>query len=207
MKTLTRSSNPFFYIPNIIDYVRIVLLIAATTLFSYHAKTAILLFIINSILDACDGSIARALKQQTLLGALLDFSIDRAAFIIILMLGQRTNPQYWWLFILAATIDVSSHFAICYASSLIKGKHLDLLKKGSTLLKLFAEKSWFRYFVCTCHDLFFGLFVISAAIPWHWWSYAWIIFTPGMLAKSYIHIEQFILACATAQTLQNGTTY
>jgi CDP-diacylglycerol--inositol 3-phosphatidyltransferase len=188
------TKSPVFFIPNILDYVRIILLIAVIFLFATHTYYAIALYALNSILDGLDGTLARLLNQQSKLGALLDFSIDRAAITILLGACIWASPHLFVLFLFVMALDIGSHFAVCYASAYNNGSHLKFLTKGSPLLCWFSQKSWVRYSICTSHDLFFGLFIINTFIPSSYWIILWIILSPGMLLKTWIHLEQFYLA-------------
>ncbi|KAF0989300.1 hypothetical protein HZS_5850 [Henneguya salminicola] len=56
--------NPvFFYIPNIIDYFRILLLAAACFYMSRNYVTTLILYGISQFLDCIDGYVARLLNQ------------------------------------------------------------------------------------------------------------------------------------------------
>lgn len=186
--------SPLFFIPNILDYVRVLLLIVVICLFATHPWYAVGLYGLNSILDGLDGTLARFLNQQSKLGALLDFSIDRAAITILLGACIWAVPHLLMLFLLVMALDIGSHFAVCYASAYNNGSHLKFLAKGSSLLCAFSQKSWVRYSICTSHDLFFALFIINTFMPSPHWIILWVILAPGMLIKTWIHLEQFYLA-------------
>lgn len=188
------TKSPLFFIPNILDYVRILLLIVVICIFASHPGYAIALYALNSILDGLDGTLARLLNQQSKLGALLDFSIDRAAITILLGACIWVAPSFLILFISVMALDIGSHFAVCYASAYNNGSHLKFLAKGSPLLGWFSQKSWVRYSICTSHDLFFALFIINTYMPSPYWMILWITLAPGMLIKTWIHLEQFYLA-------------
>src|SRR3989338_6805272 len=104
--TIALRKSPVFFIPNILDYIRIALLIIA-----------IWLYVANSVLDMLDGTLARALNQQSQLGTLLDFSIDRASITILLASCVWAYPHLFSLFVAVVALDIASHFAICYARS------------------------------------------------------------------------------------------
>lgn len=192
------TKSPLFFIPNIVDYVRIVLLICAVSIFSVHPWLGIELYVFNSILDMLDGTLARLLHQQSRLGTLLDFSIDRAAITILLASCVWAYPHLFSLFVAVMAIDIASHFAICYASAFKGESHLHFISGGSPLLIWFSQKSWVRYLICTSHDVFFALFLVHFLMPSVYWFILWILMAPGMLLKTWIHLEQFYLAAQCA---------
>ena len=192
--TIALRKSPVSFIPNILDYIRIALLIIAIFIFSIHPWIAIWLYVANSVLDMLDGTLARALNQQSQLGTLLDFSIDRASITILLASCVWAYPHLFSLFVAVVALDIASHFAICYASACKGGSHLHFISNGSALLALFSQKSIVRYFICTSHDIFFALFLLYFLTPSHYWLTLWILTSPGMLMKTWVHFEQFYLA-------------
>ncbi|OGT44575.1 MAG: hypothetical protein A3E82_01640 [Gammaproteobacteria bacterium RIFCSPHIGHO2_12_FULL_38_11] len=188
------TKNPVFFIPNILDYVRILLLICVVCVFPIYPWLGIGCYVTNSILDMLDGTLARLLNQQSKLGALLDFSIDRACITILLAACIWAYPHLWRWFVAVMALDIASHFAICYASAYNGGSHLNFIAHGSKLLLWFSQKSWVRYGICTSHDVFFALFVTYFLTPSTFWLVLWLVCVPGMLLKTWIHLEQFYLA-------------
>lgn len=188
------KKSPVFFIPNILDYARILFLISVVVIFPIHPWFGIGLYVINSVLDMLDGTLARLLNQQSKLGALLDFSIDRASITILLAGCVWAYPHLFSLFVAVMALDIASHFAICYAGAYNNGSHLKFISQGSMLLSLFSQKSWIRYLICTSHDTFFAIIITNFLIPSHYWLILWILLIPGMLLKTWIHLEQFYLA-------------
>lgn len=192
------KKSPVFFIPNILDYARILLLISVVLVFTAHPWLGIWLYVVNSVLDMLDGTVARLFNQQSKLGALLDFSIDRAAITILLAGCIWIYPHLFGLFVAVMAIDIASHFAVCYANAYNGSSHLHFISQGSTLLVWFSQKSWVRYMICTSHDLFFGIFIANFLTPSPHWLMLWILLFPGMLLKTWIHMEQFYLAAKFA---------
>ncbi|GBG68816.1 hypothetical protein CBR_g3510 [Chara braunii] len=75
--SISEKLRVFFLVPNLVDYVRVLL---AVVMFAVgpenHPRSFVLLYIVCFILDAVDGSIARALHQESGYGAFLDVAID-----------------------------------------------------------------------------------------------------------------------------------
>ncbi|KCZ76869.1 hypothetical protein H311_01683 [Anncaliia algerae PRA109] len=141
-------------IPNIICYLRLVLLI----LFIHYKN--IIYYILSSSMDFLDGHAARKFNQCTFLGTILDMTIDRASNLVILLMSQVKSL----LIINLVLLDFLSHF-ICFTVNVKKGLHhksvsgimsiyynkkiLFTLCAGSELylLLLFTENKFVDYFV------------------------------------------------------------
>eukprot|EP00897_Mesotaenium_endlicherianum_P005571 jgi/Mesen1/5041/ME000025S04438 len=71
------SKKVLLYWPNIIDYVRILIVLAAFTMAGPERPTMFAgLYIVCFALDAVDGIVARAFKQVSAFGAFLDVALD-----------------------------------------------------------------------------------------------------------------------------------
>ncbi len=94
-------------IPNLITVVRI-LLVPLLAIFLLEGKfaLALLVFLVAGVSDGLDGLLARLLKQQTRLGAILDPLADKAllvtAFVILAVLGVVPS----WLAVLVVSRDM-----------------------------------------------------------------------------------------------------
>ena len=51
--------HPAFYVPNIIDYMRIVTLLAGIAFSNKYSLISVILFALSDVLDAFDGNFAR----------------------------------------------------------------------------------------------------------------------------------------------------
>lgn len=79
-------------LPNIINYIRLAILLAAIPFNRYYF---IALYVTSSSLDIVDGLIARAMNRCTLLGACLDMFTDRLSTVVIvckIIAGGRHKP-------------------------------------------------------------------------------------------------------------------
>lgn len=64
------------YIPNIIDYLRLILLVLSWLLYYCCPWTSLCTYVLSIALDAVDGIVARRLKQTSAFGAWLDIVVD-----------------------------------------------------------------------------------------------------------------------------------
>jgi cardiolipin synthase (CMP-forming) len=142
--SMTRIKKEYFNIPNLLSYLRLLLIpafvvvfLSATSQRDYYIAALIVLF--SALTDLLDGIIARKFGQITELGKVLDPIADKLTqiTIIICLLNQYTGM---WAVILL--------FMIKELSMVING--LVLLKKGKKLdgAKWFGKWSTAVFFVC-----------------------------------------------------------
>lgn len=95
-------------LPNILTVLRLVAAPGLAIMFLYFHRPyadwfALILFIVASLTDWIDGYLARAWKQETKLGAMLDPIADKAMVIIALMVIVGYSSMSPWL-VLPATV-------------------------------------------------------------------------------------------------------
>ncbi|XP_071849456.1 uncharacterized protein [Apostichopus japonicus] len=84
------------YIPNLIGYIRLVLVLAAFSCYSTNAACFLFLYSTNVILDGIDGLVARKLNQTSAFGAWLDVMVDNFGR------GFLWSRLYKWGYVVAA---------------------------------------------------------------------------------------------------------
>ncbi|AHC99800.1 CDP-diacylglycerol--glycerol-3-phosphate 3-phosphatidyltransferase [Leisingera methylohalidivorans] len=97
-------------LPNILTLLRLVAAPGLAVMFLYFSRPyadwfALLLFITAAVTDWFDGYLARAWKQETKMGAMLDPIADKAMVVIALMIIVGYAAEHWtpWL-VLPATV-------------------------------------------------------------------------------------------------------
>lgn len=97
-------------LPNILTVVRLLAAPALAVMFLYFSRPladwfALILFVGAAITDWFDGYLARAWKQETKIGAMLDPIADKAMVVIALMILVGYAAEHWtpWL-VLPATV-------------------------------------------------------------------------------------------------------
>ncbi|CUH98937.1 MULTISPECIES: CDP-diacylglycerol--glycerol-3-phosphate 3-phosphatidyltransferase [Leisingera] len=97
-------------LPNILTLLRLVAAPGLAVMFLYFSRPyadwfALLLFITAAVTDWFDGYLARAWKQETKIGAMLDPIADKAMVVIALMILVGYSAEHWtpWL-VLPATV-------------------------------------------------------------------------------------------------------
>ena len=113
----------FIFIPNLLSLSRIALIYPIlNNIFLGNFKISIIFFIIASITDALDGLLARRMKWQTFLGAILDPVADKlllSGTIFIFWLNQLI-PFY--VFVILISRDVLILIGASIQMSLIESK-------------------------------------------------------------------------------------
>lgn len=145
------NSSVVFYVPNLIDYLRIATLIASIY---FKGNKFVALYATSVSLDYFDGMLARKLNQVSLLGGALDMIIDRVSTMVILSKTAVEKPSYSAWCILYSVIDFISHFLFFLVSAYTGIHH----KKFSTnfFMTLYYTEG-FLYFVCLGSELCFLL--------------------------------------------------
>jgi CDP-diacylglycerol--inositol 3-phosphatidyltransferase len=181
-----------FYLPNIICYIRLVLL-CCTTAFALHQPIAAIGFYFSSaILDAADGYLARRLGQESYLGAVLDYTIDRASICVMQIFLALIYPTLWVFFAFILALDIGSHVCHLYSSLFLKRKHhKEVSFSSGKWLNLYYTKRTVLFFTCFFHDVWFiwpYLYHFYPEQTWLWFAGA--ICLPGFVFKTLIHMLQ-----------------
>ncbi|XP_018644896.1 CDP-diacylglycerol--inositol 3-phosphatidyltransferase [Schistosoma mansoni] len=128
----------FLFIPNVIGYIRIVLLFQACYFMKTNCELTLLTYIISCLLDAVDGCAARALNQSTKFGAMLDMIVDRCSTMCLLACLIYFYPSYILLFQFSMIVDIASHWLHLHSSVLSgKSSHKFIDLKANRFLKLY----------------------------------------------------------------------
>lgn len=111
--------SEIFNIPNSIDFVRILLLLASV----FYENLVFSLFYCSSVgLDYFDGKAARYFSQTTVLGGCLDMVIDRVSTMVICFKIARTKENHQKKCLIYIIIDFISHF-IYFIAMIYLGSH------------------------------------------------------------------------------------
>lgn len=141
-----------FYIPNVIDYSRIVVLIIAIVIFRSYSFLALCFFIYVSLADCFDGWVSRRLEQESILGATLDMVIDRCFDTLLCMALGILYPQYSVGFMMLALLDISSHWLRHSYYSRKHNSHKSVDLNTSLLLGLYYRSRLFLFSLCVAYD-------------------------------------------------------
>lgn len=110
MGTSGRSGNSgaVWTLPNVISYVRVILLLPLVLAFiaSNLYGAALITAMVLGFTDWLDGHLARSLGQQSTLGAELDPSADRAAIVLTTVAMVLVGLIPWVFLLVIAGVDV-----------------------------------------------------------------------------------------------------
>ena len=206
-KMVNNKPNVFLFVPNIIGYIRILLLG-----FSFHYmlsdyKLALLLYSTSCLLDAFDGLAARLFNQSSVFGGMLDMLTDRVSTMCLLMTLGHLYPKYFFVIQLLLAIDIVSHWLHFFSANLQgKTSHKVADVEAGALMRIYYENKLILTSVCALEQLFYCSLVvykyetsekITSLLVW-----PLLISVPGTLFKNYINLVQIKVAC---QVLANSS--
>lgn len=148
------------YVPNLIGYLRVALLLASLPLMRTRPFEAMASYLGSSLLDAFDGMAARALGQSSSLGAMLDMLTDRVgtAALAMAVMALDEYKNYAWAFQLFVILDIFAHWAHMHSTyesaggTSVSHKQIDLNK--NPILHFYYQKAPLFVF-CSANELFF----------------------------------------------------
>lgn len=152
----------FFFIPNLIGYVRVFTAILSFITMKSHPIWTLILYGISGFLDAFDGYAARRFKQGTRFGAVLDMVTDRCATSSLICYLCVVYPTYCIFWQLLVSLDLASHYMHMNAMlSSGSSSHKNVGEK-SKLLNLYYTNRKVLFVVCLVNELFYMAFYLHA---------------------------------------------
>ncbi|TGZ75843.1 hypothetical protein CRM22_000156 [Opisthorchis felineus] len=157
MPRTATDNSVFLFVPNIIGYGRIILLLYSC----WHMRTdcwlTVFAYVVSGLLDAVDGYAARALNQSSRFGAMLDMLVDRCATMCLLACLATFYPNYVFLFQMSMLVDIASHWLHLHTS--VAGgrqthKAIDL--SGNSVLRLYYHNKIVLFLMCMGNELFYS---------------------------------------------------
>lgn len=206
-----KQSNVFFYVSNMISYIRLICLFYCAIMFfcfSYSALNLFLIYFIFEILDIVDGYFARQFSQESIFGRMLDFIVDRLGLVILVAVLLTLFPTYSIVFLMVLLLDLASHFAQLYATLYSPAQyHKHAFIKENTLLGLYysSKNRYMMLFCVLSHDMWLGMWYLYYFFPSSFIFICGLIFLPGFLLKTYIHIVQMINVARALAALEVKT--
>jgi CDP-diacylglycerol--inositol 3-phosphatidyltransferase len=188
----------FFYVANLIGYVRVGCLLLASA-FSKNTHTFLKFYVTSYLLDAVDGTTARALGGTSKFGGVLDMVTDRASTAILLALLQEPK----WLFFLI--LDISSHWfhisaSLCKAANSHK-------QSTNKILSLYYNR-WVLFTVCLFSEMYLcQMFLLKRGETLNKWSWLLWISGPVFFIKQAINVIQLLEACKNLGKLEKTNLY
>ena len=176
-------SNPFRTTPNMLTLLRICLMpfLVAAILESHYAL-GFGLFVVAGLTDAMDGTLARVLKQQTMLGQYLDPVADKLLLstLFLVLLYKGLMPVTVTVLVFGRDVGILLVSALLYAAAGRREFNPSLWGKANTLAQIAAVAAvllhqvtpdwyWVAAFRTVALDATMALTVISGL------HYAWVV--------------------------------
>lgn len=178
------------YKPNMIGYVRIVLLFAAMF---YDEVPFLLLYLTSVSLDYFDGMVARHFDEESKLGACLDMITDRISTTVLCIKIIGKKPYYTKRCMVYIFFDLLSHFL--YFTSMVHGDIHHKSFDRNYLLRVYYNPHVLKV-MCTGSEAYFlllyytkkssSLLGILSAIP---------------LIKTFFHIMHLYIGVCVLSTV------
>ncbi len=182
----------FFYIPNIIGYLRIALLVIAYAVRSKSFIGFAACYFTSFVLDALDGIAARAFNQCSRFGACLDMLTDRMATLVLVIICLQIDSAslqgyiLWWIL-----IDLTSHWLQTLAAAQSNSHHKSI-KNRFALLNLYYNNKKFMCTLCVGAEIFL-LFHIYVSSFGDASKAVWLVYVVSFALfslKGFIHVLQ-----------------
>lgn len=157
------NENIFLFWPNIVGYVRVVLVFASLYFMPLHPRRCTFLYSISCLLDALDGYLARRFEQSTRFGAVLDMVTDRCTTACLLVFLASAWPRFAIIFQGLISLDLASHYVHMYAT-LVAGaeSHKNIGADDNYILHLYYTNKTGLFLVCCLNEVFFiALYLVS----------------------------------------------
>jgi len=187
------ETKVFYFIPNIIGYIRIIL--ACIAFWQYNSPFLFFFcYALSEFLDAVDGYAARLFHQSSTYGAVLDMVTDRCSTSALLVVLAKFYPAWMNLFNLIIAIDITSHYAHLY-SSLSRGKtHKQVDANTNYFIRLYYGNRNVLFTLCAANEAMFLALYLYNFYPNYWVIIFLIIVLPGGLFKQFMNVWQMIQA-------------
>lgn len=197
--------NVFLYVPNLVGYLRIILLIVSSFYVMNSHRFALGLYLTSCLLDAVDGFLARLLNQSSLLGAMLDMLTDRVSTMCLVMNLGILYSNSFQIFQLLLIIDIVSHWLHFFTAKLDNqsGSHKNF---GSNipLIHLYYQNKLVLTTICALEQIFYASLLIYHFENDYYSYYLALMSFPGLLFKNWVNILQIYNSCIVIASIKQA---
>ena len=157
-----------FYVPNVMDYMRVVFLWIAVTYRDYpfpeEGQNFALFYTISYFLDAFDGMAARSLGQTSHLGYYLDMIIDRMSSVLCLYTAAEAikvngivpsayvDIAVYVSYFLIVTVEILAHGIVVYNAEIL-GIHQKKMGYDFAAVRLYLDNKAMLFYGCANFEL------------------------------------------------------
>ncbi|KAI8912591.1 hypothetical protein EDD86DRAFT_231908 [Gorgonomyces haynaldii] len=163
MDRFTKTDNVLLFVPNIIGYIRVVLLLLSLLFLNvYPPWPTVFMYGISGLLDALDGHAARMFNQ----GTLTETSNQICATACLMLYLTLLYPHFAFVFQVLIALDFSSHY-MQMVSTLSTGlqSHKSMRTDTNWLLQLYYTNRLVLFSVCLGNELFFVFLYVLYYAP------------------------------------------
>lgn len=188
------ANDVLWYIPNLIGYVRVALMLASFFLAKSNWIVASICYVTAFVGDLADGKAARAFNQSSNFGAVLDMVTDRVSTCGLLIILSQLYPDNGIVFLMLVAIYISSHW-FHVISTAKKGHHKsrETLAGRNILMRLYY--SVYAFFGYCCVGTEFTYILLYLLFPTHLGNVT-LITLPQLPAFTLYHLCYFVCAPA-----------
>ena len=181
--------NVFLFVPNIIGYIRIGMILYSLKYFKENTGYFLLIMFIQSCLDFVDGIAARKLNQCSKFGAILDIVIDNISrtttwISCVYHMPYKNNELLSYIIPFCCIYCITEMWFCCLCTqmmSTLSGEHWKKrLKQGDPIWIAKIFKNGFKNI--------YGFFVIGSTFSLPWYITAYYIGYTNMFVKLVILI-------------------
>lgn len=180
----------FFNKPNLIGYFRVLTAIISFLMMKKHPVLTVIFYGISGFLDGFDGYVARRFNQKTLFGACLDMVVDRCSTLSITIFLSRIYGEYYFIWQILASLDLSLHYIFMYAMTLKGDSHKNVDSKQLRFLSIYYRNRMVLFIVCLFNEMMYvGLYLMHFGYFWTGLSMIYLSL-PFWLFKQFANIVQ-----------------
>lgn len=191
------TENIYLFIPNIIDYARVVFAFISFYYMPFDPVKASVCYLLSGFLDAFDGHFARMFNQCSKLGAMLDQLIDRITTMCLCATLCHLYPKYMLFFQFAMALDIFSHWMhVQSAAQKGSSSHKNIDLSANPILRHYYHNKVILFTMCAANELFFctlylnhftaGPLILGIGL----WKLLCILCAPLAFIKMFISILQ-----------------
>ena len=122
---VVKKDNVFLYYPNIIGYLRVILMMVSFYTAQTSYITTFCCYFLSFFGDVVDGYVARRFNQCSTFGAIFDMITDRVATCGLLVVLSNCYPAYSIAFISLIALDIYSHWL--HVERYVRCRHSNIL--------------------------------------------------------------------------------
>ena len=189
-KINNNDKNVFLFIPNIIGYIRIGIILYGLKYFRNNTEYFLLFSFIQSCLDFVDGYAARKLNQCSKFGALLDIVIDNITrtstwLSTLYHMPYKNDELLGYIIVFSGLYCISEMWFCCLCTQMMSTLHGEHWKERCKD----GDPQWLSKIFANGFKNIYGFFVIGSTFSLPWYLTAYFIGYHNLFVKFIILIS------------------